>query len=313
MSGISEIWSGNGALSSEVCADHPLAVDECVASQVLACIQDARQVCCLAVVNKNFYAASLSDTVWKNRLPHPVILNSISCDDLPRSFRDQYRMLCRSVIYDRGLRRFWLDPASGRDCYMVSARALSICWGETPEYWEWKPWPGGMFEKVAHLNSVCWFDIKGVFKQVLRPGKYTLSFRIQLEQPEAMHSWKHNPVKLSLGNAIYAYPPCVSEVYFDGSTSFKRRWCPSVGSGMEAQASGASGTTPQCHTRGNSTSVHKWVECDVGEFSVEGDNEHRSVEVHFSMIEIEYPWWKSGFVLDGAIIRPNSVAQNVTE
>jgi hypothetical protein len=30
-----------------------------------------------------------------------------------------------------------LDRATGAKCYMLSARALHISWGDTPMYWSW--------------------------------------------------------------------------------------------------------------------------------------------------------------------------------
>ncbi|KAH7388287.1 hypothetical protein KP509_16G068000 [Ceratopteris richardii] len=103
---------------------------------------------------------------------------------------------------------------------MISARALSICWGENPTYWRWTPWRGAMFEEVAYLDAVCWFDISGVFRQVLKPGNYRVSFRMQLYS-----SWGNTPITLSLEDTASAHPPHVSEVFFDGRTKFKRRRC----------------------------------------------------------------------------------------
>jgi hypothetical protein len=31
----------------------------------------------------------------------------------------------------------WLDKATGGKCYMLSARALNISWGDEPNYWRW--------------------------------------------------------------------------------------------------------------------------------------------------------------------------------
>jgi hypothetical protein len=35
----------------------------------------------------------------------------------------------------------WLDRETGAKCYMLSARALCIIWGDTPRYWRWIPSP----------------------------------------------------------------------------------------------------------------------------------------------------------------------------
>ncbi|KAH7388285.1 hypothetical protein KP509_16G067800 [Ceratopteris richardii] len=216
--------SGDEASPPESSAEDPLAANVSLVSHLLAFMED-REVCNLGLVNKAFYAASISESVWEKRLPELDNLTAIFSNAVPQhlfhlSKRDLYIKLCSSVLYDDGLKRFWIDPASGGGCYMISARALSICWGDTPSYWRWTPWPGAMFEEVAYLEKVCWFDISGVFRQALRPGNYLVSFRMQL-----LSSWRGIPVKLSLVETASAYPPHVSEVFFDGRTMFKRRSC----------------------------------------------------------------------------------------
>ena len=32
---------------------------------------------------------------------------------------------------------FSLDKPSGKKCFMIGARGLSIIWGQTPQYWQW--------------------------------------------------------------------------------------------------------------------------------------------------------------------------------
>ena len=36
---------------------------------------------------------------------------------------------------------FALEKHGGKKCYMIGARGLSITWGDTPDYWTWKPLP----------------------------------------------------------------------------------------------------------------------------------------------------------------------------
>ncbi|KAH7388295.1 hypothetical protein KP509_16G068800 [Ceratopteris richardii] len=215
----------NEGPSHALAAEHPLAVCEWLASRVLSLIDDAREVCRLALVNKTFYNASVSDSLWEKRLPQldhlsSIFSNAILQQRLHLSKRDLHSKLCSSVLYDDGRKRFWIDPASGGGCYMISARALSICWATTLAYRSSKPWPGAMFQEVAYLERACWSDISGVFCQVLKPGNYLVSFRMQL-----WSSWGNYPVKLSLEVTASAYPPYLSEVVPDRKTNFKRRKC----------------------------------------------------------------------------------------
>eukprot|EP00250_Pteridium_aquilinum_P000795 c1095_g1_i1 orf=110-1387(+) len=393
--------------------DHPLAAEEWLASRILDCFANARALCRFALVNRNFCAASVSDLVWQKVLPPAALLDALPTDfDYKlHSKKNLYMHLCKSITYDNGLKKFWLDRATGGDCYMISARGLRIIWGNSPQYWEWKTCPGSMFPEVAYLRTVCWFDVAGTFQQLLRPGRYMVSYRMQLRSAEA---WRGSPIKLCIQNKSYAHPPHQSQVFFD-TLSFNIRSCPlpiatsqvpasldnesfvhpwgSGASGMQHPSGGmnqvgegepsrpfrrfgafmtrslglvrrARPAEPQhssyrplqsvsspmdfnlgesekntcvlpggvqhpvegdnvigdnedsdeannvesgndakhtCSSRGQPV----WVECDVGEFFVEDDNEGRPIEVHFSMKEVEVLWWKGGFTLDGVIIRPS--------
>ncbi|KAH7388296.1 hypothetical protein KP509_16G068900 [Ceratopteris richardii] len=321
------------------CAFHvenPLAASEWLVSRVLSLLQDAREVGRFGLVNKTFYNASISDSVWTKRLPPQTLLNRIFSNDVLASLlrlskRDLYLKLCRSVLYDEGLKRFWIDSASGRECYMISASALFVRWGNTPHYWIWRRWPGAMFAEVAYLIAVVQFDIRGVFREVLRPGKYMVSFRMKLEETGGWASWSNGPIKLSLENRASAHSRVLSQVYFDGRTIFKGRRCISArpfvriprsahvthvrnkrdksygeDDGISVKCTWGSGKQQK---RNNNTDIHEWLECDIGEFSVQGDNEEQPVEIEFSMHEIGTPLWKSGFVLDGVIVRPAIVAE----
>ena len=43
----------------------------------------------------------------------------------------------------------WLDRETGAKCYMISARALCIIWGDTPQYWRWIPLTDSRFAKLT--------------------------------------------------------------------------------------------------------------------------------------------------------------------
>ncbi|KAH7388291.1 hypothetical protein KP509_16G068400 [Ceratopteris richardii] len=62
--------------------------------------------------------------------------------------------------------------------------------------------------------------MRGVFRQVPKPGNYLVSFRMLL-----WSSWGGTPVKLSLEDTASAYPPHLSEVFCNAKTKFKRRRC----------------------------------------------------------------------------------------
>jgi hypothetical protein len=41
----------------------------------------------------------------------------------------------------------WLDRETGAKCYMLSARNLTIVWGDTPQYWTWIPLTDSRFAR----------------------------------------------------------------------------------------------------------------------------------------------------------------------
>ncbi|RYR52431.1 hypothetical protein Ahy_A06g027351 [Arachis hypogaea] len=56
---------------------------------------------------------------------------------------------------------FWIEKNSGKICYQLSARELSIAWGKCPLYWSWKPVEGSRFEEAAELRTICWLEMNG--------------------------------------------------------------------------------------------------------------------------------------------------------
>ncbi|XP_052883026.1 putative F-box protein PP2-B12 [Gossypium arboreum] len=57
---------------------------------------------------------------------------------------------------------FWLERGSGKKCYMLSPRDLTIIWSvDTPWFWRWVSIPEARFDEIAELRRVCWFEIRG--------------------------------------------------------------------------------------------------------------------------------------------------------
>ncbi|KAL2954361.1 hypothetical protein AAZX31_19G217100 [Glycine max] len=51
-----------------------------------------------------------------------------------------------------------IEKTTGKICYLLSARQLSITWGNSTLYWSWKPI---QVEVSAELRTICWLEIKG--------------------------------------------------------------------------------------------------------------------------------------------------------
>ncbi|KAK1621162.1 hypothetical protein QYE76_026679 [Lolium multiflorum] len=136
--------------------------------------------CRVAAVSRAFLAAADSDDVWSRFLP----------GDLPR-FVDAYESFLMALpsCKARFLRlsddpalllgrvtRMWLDKATGGKCYMLSARALNISWGDEPNYWRWIHLDVLHHGKritceAAQLLHVAWLEVRGkIDSRMLSPN-----------------------------------------------------------------------------------------------------------------------------------------------
>lgn len=51
------------------------------------------------------------------------------------------------------IQSFAIDKRSGKKCYMIGARRLSITWGDTQTYWQWIPkWRRSRYVKSLSPN-----------------------------------------------------------------------------------------------------------------------------------------------------------------
>ncbi|KAB2085580.1 hypothetical protein ES319_A05G407900v1 [Gossypium barbadense] len=120
-----------------------------------------RDACRLSLVSTALNSATESDAVWESFLPsqfQALIPSSLSFS----SKKQLYLSLCENpLLIEAGRKSFWLDRVSGKKCYMLSPRDLSIIWSDTPDYWRWVSIPEARFDEVAELLSVCWFEIRG--------------------------------------------------------------------------------------------------------------------------------------------------------
>ncbi|KAI5398159.1 F-box protein PP2-B1 isoform X2 [Lathyrus oleraceus] len=116
--------------------------EECIANILL--LTDPVDSCKFSIVSKDFCSASESDIVWEHFLPSDlisIISESQSGSSLlatSPSKKSLYLTLSDNpIIIDNGKKSFQLEKQSGKKIYMLSARDLSITWGDTPTYWNW--------------------------------------------------------------------------------------------------------------------------------------------------------------------------------
>ncbi|KAF5954284.1 hypothetical protein HYC85_007140, partial [Camellia sinensis] len=81
--------------------------------------------------------------------------------------------------------KYFVDKKSNKNCFVLFARELNICWNEDPQYWRWttlKETSGEEIE-VAEPLQVCWLDIRGQFNGAidLSPGiVYEIVFVVRM-------------------------------------------------------------------------------------------------------------------------------------
>ncbi|KAK2640874.1 hypothetical protein Ddye_022637 [Dipteronia dyeriana] len=141
--------------------------EECIAAAIS--FTSPRDACRLACVSTTFKSAADSDAVWDRFLP-PEYLSAIS-NPVPVSgsssstwSKKELYLRMGPTLIQNGKLSFWFDRSSGKKCYMISARELTIirASGDTPWSWGWiNDFPGARFPKVAKLKNVYQFEIHG--------------------------------------------------------------------------------------------------------------------------------------------------------
>ncbi|MBA0616207.1 hypothetical protein Godav_016273 [Gossypium davidsonii] len=102
------------------------------------------------------------DAVWEKFLPSDyksIISGSSSSSLLSPGKRRIYIFISVSIPFSFKM-SFQLKKESGKKCYMLGARALSVIWGDTPS--TWKSLPESRFSEVAELKLVWWLEVKGM-------------------------------------------------------------------------------------------------------------------------------------------------------
>uniref|UniRef100_A0A5B7BLC7 Putative F-box protein PP2-B10-like n=1 Tax=Davidia involucrata TaxID=16924 RepID=A0A5B7BLC7_DAVIN len=112
--------------------------EECVS--VILSFTSPRDACRLSLTSSEFSSAALSESVWERFLPsdYEEIISRSVAPVVFTSMRDLFFRLCDSPILLRGsAMSFALDKGTGKKCYMLGSRELSIARGNTQYQWRW--------------------------------------------------------------------------------------------------------------------------------------------------------------------------------
>ncbi|XP_058744355.1 F-box protein PP2-B10-like [Vicia villosa] len=185
------------------------------------------------------------------------------------------------VIIDNGKKSFQLEKQSGKKIYMLSARDLSIAWGDTPTYWNWITLPESRFQEVARLNYVWWFEIYGkINTHVLSSNTQYAAFLVfKLIDPR---DFDVIPVELTVDK-------------FEDRISTKQVWLdPNFDKERDDELLGLE--SPKLRSDG-------WLEIEIGEFFSSGIQDE---VIQMGVVEIKAGRIKCGFILEGIEIKPKN-------
>nr|CAB3448296.1 unnamed protein product [Digitaria exilis] len=138
--------------------------EECVAYAIS--LTTPGDACHSSAVSPAFRAAADSDAVWARFLPpdHAAVL--ARADEpaaLGMSKKELFSRLCDNpVLLDDATMSFGLERRSGAKCFMLSARALSIAWGDDPTCWTWTTGlPGSSTTSTTTEHAICLQHMQG--------------------------------------------------------------------------------------------------------------------------------------------------------
>ncbi|KAH7521823.1 hypothetical protein FEM48_Zijuj07G0073000 [Ziziphus jujuba var. spinosa] len=259
--------------------------EECIS--LIISFTSPKDACRSSLVCPLFRSAMDSDMVWRRFLPHDyhqILSNSAlvsSMDSLSK--KDLFFHLCDNPIIiniDKNM-SFKIDKESGKKCYMLAARRLSIIWGDTPPYWGWTSLPGmSRFSEVAELWSVCWLDIKARIETNMLSPKTTYGAYFVYQLNEYSDGFEENQVEF--------------RVYFEGEGDVNGH-----GGSRSVFLDPLEDEQQLCRDRGDG-----WIEVEMGEFYNDDGEDHRVVVC--SLMETDDYRSKSGLVVEGIEFRPKS-------
>ncbi|KAB2621569.1 F-box protein PP2-B15-like [Pyrus ussuriensis x Pyrus communis] len=254
--------------------------------------------CRSSLVSSSFRATADADSVWRKFLPsdHKQILSRFVSPIACSSSKDLFMKLCSPNLIDGGDKMFFIEKSTGKKCYMLSARDLSITWGSHPLYWTWRPCLESRFAEVAELRTIWWLEICGTTNtQILSPktayGAYliikianraygldTLPSEVSLE---VGNSKSQSTIYLSKRNDSGKQASSEHEHFPKGS-----RWRV-----LDEDRSGGRGGE-----RGDG-----WMEVEIGSFY---NGECDEKDVRMSLREVKGVHLKGGLIVEGIELRP---------
>ncbi|KAK9993800.1 hypothetical protein SO802_023503 [Lithocarpus litseifolius] len=270
----------NGPTSCD--ADISVLPEECISN--IVSLTSPKDACTACAVSPIFRAAAESNVVWDRFLPsdyHAIISrSSTSLDSLNFSSKKQlYLSLSDNpILIDGNKKSFFLDKLSGKKCYLLSARDLSIAAGHNNMHWLWFSLAESRFRKVAELHHVRLFDICGKMNTSMLSPKTNYAAYLVYKLRRNSHGFHRFPPMASVGTTG-GVEDCKQTVWLSRPKREPRKQHPSL---------------PKWRKDG-------WFESKLGEYFNEGGEND---ELQIRLMEVEAGTVKSGLIVEGIEIRP---------
>ncbi|KAF8402068.1 hypothetical protein HHK36_013020 [Tetracentron sinense] len=287
-----EEWSG---------VDFYVLPEGCI-SRILS-LTSPRDACRSSVVSSVFRWAAESDIVWEKFLPsdyREVISRSVSPSPLLFSSKKElYFRLCNTRVFiDDGNKSFALEKGSGKKCYMLGARVLTIVLADTPRNWKWRSLPESRFSEVAELVSVSSLEIRGKMETSMLSLKTTYAAYFVFKFGErGAFGLEFHPAEVSVRFVRGCEDEAESrDVYLDPVGGQRRQRRAGIFSNMLRLPATTSRRQELRTERGDG-----WMEIEMGEFF---NDRGEDGEVEMSLTEVKGGNWKAGLIVEGIELRP---------
>ncbi|KAK9291348.1 hypothetical protein L1049_019294 [Liquidambar formosana] len=290
-------------------ADFYVLPEGCIAN--ILSLTTPPDACRLSLVSPIFRSAAESDDVWERFLPadyQAIVARSDGFSPaVIGSKKKLYLHHCDApLLIDGGRKSFSLDKWSGKKCYMIAARSLTIIWGDTPDYWGWISLPESRFEEVAELRAVCWLEIRGKINTGMLSPETTYGAYLVCKYKSA-YGLDYCTADVSVG--ILGCESFVQTVYLDpaaGERQPKKQRHVGVVSRRHRRRAFMLASQAAVPREGDGRKMPKergdgWFEIELGEYVHKGGEDE---ELEMSLKEVKTLHWKGGLIVQGIEIRP---------
>ncbi|KAM0040458.1 putative phloem protein [Helianthus debilis subsp. tardiflorus] len=248
------------------------------------------------LVSSSLRSAAESDIVWDRFLPSdlPRILSRSHTQLNVSSKKELYFQLCDSILMDGGIRSFSLDKVSGRKCWILSARALSISSSNEPNHWTWTANSTSRFSEVIELKTITNMEIEGRIQTEDLSTNTTYCAYLIVRVSDHSFGLDSIPCETTISSSTCSVTniaylcPLDEQKQQIGSLFFmnRRRM-------MEKRV--VEGECRRPSKRGDG-----WMEIELGEFFV-GE---KSEGVKMNLTEVKGQQLKGGLIIEGIEVRP---------